>query len=219
MLNWEWISDPNTVAVFLYLLLNANWKKTKFRGQEIPRGGLVTGRKAIAENLGISEQSVRTALNHLKSTNEITTKSTNKFTIITIVNWAKYQDSENESTNKSTNKSTSNQPTTNQQLTTEEEYKNIRIKEYNKRETKFTPPTLEEVRDYCQERRNGIDPGSFIDFYQSKGWKVGNQSMKDWKACIRTWENKRKKENEKGYISGHYDFDKLEKEAREAAGR
>ena len=59
---------------------------------------------------------------------------------------------------------------------------------------KFIKPNLEEVRQYCNERNNGIKAENFIDFYESKGWKVGNQPMKDWKACIRTWEQRNKKE-------------------------
>ena len=55
---------------------------------------------------------------------------------------------------------------------------------------RFIPPTVEEVRAYCVERRNGVDPEAFIDFYASKGWRVGNQPMKDWKACVRTWERR-----------------------------
>ena len=54
----------------------------------------------------------------------------------------------------------------------------------------FVPPTLAEVRAYCEERKNGVDPDRFIDFYASKGWKVGNQKMKDWRACVRTWERR-----------------------------
>lgn len=56
---------------------------------------------------------------------------------------------------------------------------------------RFTPPTLEEVRAYCQERENHVDAQVFVDFYASKGWKVGNSPMKDWKACVRTWERNR----------------------------
>ena len=56
--------------------------------------------------------------------------------------------------------------------------------------TKFTPPTLEEVRAYCEERGNGIDPQRFIDHYASVGWKVGRNAMKDWRACVRTWERR-----------------------------
>ena len=60
---------------------------------------------------------------------------------------------------------------------------------------RFSKPSLEEVKEYCEQRKNGINPQHFIDFYESKGWKVGNQSMKDWKACVRTWEQRNKSEN------------------------
>ena len=54
--------------------------------------------------------------------------------------------------------------------------------------SRFIPPTLEEIRAYCEERRNLVDVERFYDFYQSKGWMVGKNKMKDWKASIRTWE-------------------------------
>lgn len=56
------------------------------------------------------------------------------------------------------------------------------------KEKNFKKPTLEEVEEYCKERNNNINAQKFIDFYESKGWKVGKTPMKDWKACIRTWE-------------------------------
>lgn len=64
-----------------------------------------------------------------------------------------------------------------------------------KKSTAFVPPTVEEVRAYCRERKNNIDADSFVNFYQSKGWMVGKSKMKDWQACVRTWE---KNENSKG---------------------
>lgn len=54
--------------------------------------------------------------------------------------------------------------------------------------THFKKPTLEEVEEYCNERQNNIDPQRFIDYYTANGWKVGRNSMKDWKAAVRTWE-------------------------------
>ena len=60
----------------------------------------------------------------------------------------------------------------------------------SKKESRFTPPTLDEVRDYCYERKNNIDPSKFIDFYESKGWMIGKNKMKDWKAAVRTWERR-----------------------------
>lgn len=132
MTSWEWYQDANTTRVFLHLLLKANWEDSRYRNHLVPRGSLVCGRKQLAQDLRISEQSIRTALIHLKSTNEITIKATNRFSIITIVNWEKYQVNENLSTNKTANKLTNNQPSTNQQLTTYKEYKeykNIRREE------------------------------------------------------------------------------------------
>jgi len=52
----------------------------------------------------------------------------------------------------------------------------------------FRKPTLEEVAAYCEERQNGMDPAQFIDFYESKGWMIGKNPMKDWHAAVRTWE-------------------------------
>ena len=62
----------------------------------------------------------------------------------------------------------------------------------SKRSRAFTPPTLEEVKAYCQERNNGVDPYKWYDFYQSKGWMIGKNKMKDWKAAVRTWESKQR---------------------------
>lgn len=54
---------------------------------------------------------------------------------------------------------------------------------------RFTPPTVEEVRAYCQERNNGIDPQRFVDFYTANGWTQGRgKPIKDWRAAVRTWE-------------------------------
>lgn len=63
---------------------------------------------------------------------------------------------------------------------------------------RFKKPTLEEVKQYCLERNNNIDPESFIDYYNSNGWKVGKNPMKDWKATIRTWEKRREESNKNG---------------------
>jgi hypothetical protein len=61
---------------------------------------------------------------------------------------------------------------------------------------RFTPPSVEQVMEYCNHRQNGINAQSFIDFYQSKGWMVGKSKMKDWKASVRTWETNNKIRNE-----------------------
>lgn len=55
---------------------------------------------------------------------------------------------------------------------------------------RFLPPTIEEVHAYCSERGNGIDARHFVDFYTARGWKYGNTQIKDWRACVRTWEQR-----------------------------
>ena len=186
MLTWEWYGDTNTTRLFLHILLKVNYEPSRYRGHEIGAGECVFGRKKWAKELGLSEQQVRTALSHLKSTNEITTKTTNKFTIIHLENWEFWQISEGKSTTKTANKLTNKQPTTNQQVTTSKESKNVRKEEViNIRN--LIPPTLEMVTEYVQENNYNVDPEAFMDYYNSKGWMVGRNKMKDWQASVRTW--------------------------------
>lgn len=73
----------------------------------------------------------------------------------------------------------------------------------------FKPPTLEEVKEYCFERNNGIDAQQFIDFYSSKGWMIGKNKMKDWKAAVRTWgqrNNRPAPTNSQGFFKVDDDF-------------
>lgn len=67
------------------------------------------------------------------------------------------------------------------------------------KERRFRKPTLEEVQEYCTQRGNRIDPQHFIDYYESNGWRVGRNPMKDWKAAVRTWESKDKQSNQSQY--------------------
>lgn len=69
----------------------------------------------------------------------------------------------------------------------DKEYKE-RDKEKEKTAKRFSPPTVEQVREYCKERNNSVDAERFVSFYQAKGWLVGKSPMKDWKAAVRNWE-------------------------------
>ena len=84
---------------------------------------------------------------------------------------------------------------------------------------RFTPPTADEVRAYCDERRNNVDADRFVDFYESKGWRVGSQPMKDWRAAVRTWENRddRPGQVEKPKKSSNPFFDMLKAEQAKRA--
>ena len=111
---WEWYTDANTMRVFLHLLLKANHKDGNWQGKTIKRGQVVTGRKSLSNELKISEQAIRTSLNKLKITNEITIE----FSIITIEKYDVYQDNQKENNQQKNQQATNEQPTSNQQLTT-----------------------------------------------------------------------------------------------------
>ena len=197
ILDWEWYSDINVTRVFIHLLLKANYKETRYQGHVIPRGSLVVGRKELALQTGLSEQSVRTALDKLKRTGEVTIQSTNKFSVINVVNWGKYQDFEEDDNQQNNQQITNNQPTTNQQLTTSKQRNKETKEQYIEREDKpkrFIPPTLEEVKAYCSCNGYNVDCERFVAFYESNGWKVGKNKMKDWKASVRGWHSRNKAE-------------------------
>jgi len=67
-------------------------------------------------------------------------------------------------------------------------------KDIGQKRNRFMPPSLQDIIEYCHQRKNDIDPQGFRDFYESKGWMVGKNKMKDWKACVRTWEKKNQQE-------------------------
>jgi hypothetical protein len=117
-LDWEWYDDNNTKIVFLHLLLKANHKPKKYRGMELKAGSILTGRDLLSFQTGLSVMQIRTALTKLKSTNEITTKTSSQGSIIQIVNYTKYQIV--------TNELTKEQPASNQQVTTNKNDKNVK---------------------------------------------------------------------------------------------
>ena len=122
IMNWEWFDVPEMVALWVHLLINANLEEKVWHGINIPRGSFVTSRKALAEESGLSEQQVRTCLSRMTETNEITTKATNKYTLITINNFDNYQPRKEDI---QPAEQPTTQPTINQQSTTTKEYKNI----------------------------------------------------------------------------------------------
>ena len=71
---------------------------------------------------------------------------------------------------------------------------------YSNKEGRFKKPTLDEVKNYCILRNNNIDAEAFIDFYESKNWQIGKNKMKDWKACVRTWERRETKKPTMGKL-------------------
>jgi hypothetical protein len=91
LLNWGWYSDSVVKDVFLHLILTANFREQEWMGRTIGAGQVVTSYAHLAADLGFTVKQVRTALDKLKKTGEVASQSTNRYTIITLVNWEKYQ--------------------------------------------------------------------------------------------------------------------------------
>lgn len=158
---WEWYTDVPVKVVFLHLLLEANHEGKKWQGREIQRGQCVIGRKVLADETGLSEQQIRTALDKLKKTGEITTESTNRFTIATIVNYSLYQTCDEEEQPTNNQQATSKQPTDNQQATTNKNDKNIK----NERNIDYLKiidlfhevcPSFPHIRSVSENRKKAI---------------------------------------------------------------
>lgn len=197
------MKDAAHAAVWLYLLLSASHDehRTVFNGKVITlqAGQLVTGRKKIADALSLDESKVRRILNSFENDRMIDQQMTNGGRLISLLNWECYQKSDQQTDQQVTNE----RPTSDQRVTTIQEYKELKNdKNVRKNIGRFTPPTPDEVRDYCQERGNSVDAQRFVDYYASKGWMIGKNKMKDWRAAVRTWE--RNTRNEDNDDTGEY---------------
>lgn len=220
ILEWEWYKNVNTKVLFLHCLLKANWKDGKFEGTTVPRGSFISSITKLSEETKLTSRQVRTSIEHLKKTGELTVKTTNKYSIFTINNYCLYQEIGTQNDIQTTFKRQTNDI----QTTTIEEKKERKKginKETPKGVKKFTPPTEEQVSEYCREKGFSLDVDRFIDYYAANGWMVGKNKMKDWKAVVRNWERQgrtTKPSNQptankfNNFEQRTYDYAELEKE-------
>lgn len=126
LLDWGWYTDQNTKALFIHCLLKANYTDKNWRGTPVPRGSFISSISTLAAELGLSERAIRTAITHLKSTGELTSKSTNKFTLFTVENYELYQGVDRQADRQATSKrqASDRQPTTTKKEKKEKKEKN-----------------------------------------------------------------------------------------------
>ena len=186
--------DSDYLSVWIYLLLNATHKETSawFKGEKITLkpGQLITGRKQIASKLGVTESKIQRILSCYESEHQIEQQTSNKNRLISVVNWEFYQSYEQQIEQQMNIQRTSSEQPVNTNKNVKNE-KNVRNNNNNNNIARFVPPDVEMVRAYCEERNNSIDPQAFIDHYTANGWMRGKTKIKDWKACVRTWERNR----------------------------
>ena len=177
IVDWDWYTDANTFRVFMHLLLTANYKDCNYKGVEVKRGQVATSRKEIAKALRMSEQNVRTSLSHLKSTNEITSKSTNKLTIITLCKYDSWQDLTSETNQQTNRKLTVNQPAIEEESNKynnnnkEKEDTIISSKKKYSLDLSIVAPEMREAVDlwlaYKKEKGQTYKPTGFKTFYNN----------------------------------------------------
>lgn len=179
LLDWEWYDDINTKCLFLHLLLTANHKDQKWRGILIKKGERITSLSKLAEELKIGVQSVRTSLDKLKLTQEVTQYQHTQYTHISINNYDNYQQ-----TNTPTNKRlTSDQHTTNNK----QECKNVIMK----RNRYTTPDSVAEL-DFEEIAQKYQVPIAFVkskfeDVYNWEDEKPGRMKGRNWRATLINW--------------------------------
>lgn len=193
---WGWYGDTVTTRVFLHLLLTANYEPSDYHGTRIEVGQAVYGRKELGAILDATENQIRTALEHLRSTGEITTKTTNKFSVATIVKWREYQvvDDENhqQECRENPDEAPLKLPTEPQPITTS---KNIRKEESKNLKKPFGEFGNLKMTDADMDKLRQRFP-AIIDtelqaadgWIQSKGYQ---RKYTDWYAFLRNWCSKK----------------------------
>lgn len=185
--------NSEAVHLWIHLLFKASFEDNVFYYKNtkinLKKGQLITGRKKLSSETGISESSVFRLLKLFESEHQIEQQKTNKFSIITINSFDKYHMCEQQSEQQMNNKWTTNE----QQMNTTKEL--IELKELKNNNNKFKKPTIDEIKNYCNERNNNIDAEQFFNYYESKGWLIGKNKMKNWKSAIITWEKRNSQNN------------------------
>jgi len=201
LLMWGWIDDPNMVALWVRILLEANWKDTEWHGAVYERGSFPTSVEKLSVNTGLSVRSVRTCLDRLKKSGEIDVQTTNKGTKIIVNKWDFYQGTcdEDDKPNDMQNdkRPTNDRQTADNQSTTLKEYKNTRSKEKKEyiylgefQNVKFTADEFSKLKEeFPTDYQDRIERVS--SYCASTGKKY-----KNYLATIRNWARKDPKPQE-----------------------
>jgi hypothetical protein len=187
---WEWYRDGNTFRVFHEIYTTANWKDKKHQGIVIKRGELLTSPKALGGHLGLTPRQIRTALDKLKSTFDISTKATNRYTIVTVCNYDTYNPLEGDKKPASGHTNVTQKVN---QMSTTKKGKEEKKEKPSKSSSKFVvdnPPEPLECFNYYMSKRNyGFNFDTWLDNMATGGWTKGNgDKLTSWKLSMSTWQ-------------------------------
>lgn len=192
------------LQVWIHCLLRANYEQRRVMipGSLVPvtvdRGEFITGQFSLYESLypkpdsdSPTSRTVWRWLHSLEQMDCLTLRTvSSRCTVVSVCNYETYQQSEGASCQGDVKLVSSSCQAGVTPVSTDKELKNLRNKE---KRAHFSRPSFQDVLAYCGERGNEIDPQAFLDYQDSVGWVVGNKPMKDWKAAVRTWEAREKK--------------------------
>ena len=182
ILDWEWYDDPNTMRLFLHCLLKANHKDNNWRGILIKRGTFLTSLEKLSEQTKLSVSQIRTSLKKLKQTNEIASLSHARHRVITVVAYETYQGSDKLDSKIVASSSQASDKV----VATNKNDKNVNNDKNEKKTNRaFSKPTHDEINKYAFDKKLNLE--GFHDHYESNGWKVGKNPMKNWEAACRNW--------------------------------
>lgn len=176
--------EPKLLKVWCWCLIKAYWTPLPniFHGKEImlKRGQFITGRFSGSFECGMSPSTFRFQLKKLELFGNISLETDRQKTLVTVTNYGDYQDLPKENGQRLDNDLT----TDGQRVDTNEEVKKIRKKEER------LPPTKEDVDDYFLEMGIRNESSKFFDYFESNGWRVGRNKMKDWRSAARNWKRR-----------------------------
>lgn len=158
ILEWEWYSDINTTRLFIHMLCRANWKDGYFKGEKIERGSFVSSIGKLAQETNLTEREVRTALKHLKTTGEVTSRTTSKYSVFTVKNYNRYQSGDKQNDRQVTGE----RQASDKQVTTIEEGNKGRREERNK--NKYTCAFEEFWKSYPRK----VDKGNAYKAFEAR---------------------------------------------------
>ena len=192
---WRFWQNATACALWLHILINANWKDGYYHCAKIPRGSFATSMRHLAEELDTSEKTVRKWLKRFEEEGQISIEASKHYTIIKVLNYSAYQDVGMVRGSQQDSEQYSQQGlfeglvdgsfegldnrTTITTITTEPKKPNS--------SSRMKRPTVDQIQEYISENNYAVNAEKFYDYYESNGWKVGRNPMKNWKACVRTW--------------------------------
>ena len=196
LIDWEWYSDLNVRALFFHLLLTVNHQDKKWQGRMIKKGSRITGRIQLAKECGLSEQNVRTSIKKLQLTNDLTITKDPKGSMFTVVNWLKYQETNQQINHKNNQPLTSDQP----QLKNANKENNVNKEKKESAHDFLFNNHLEELKTQCsnmnkvpkvqhQKLIDSFNDKIELEVVQNKIKFEANQLLPRYRIYINSWIN------------------------------